>query len=265
MVRRRPGSPARRCCERRARAAARRGPPSSRVAASMLLVRYSTWNGPGPRRARASAAGPGSAGCATVRPVGPEIEHGHVRLDDRAALDLRRGHPEHTAVRLDDRREVGHRDVHAVRRSAPFGMIPGLGHLTASLVARGQVLDEEDGKRVLRAERRRLPAELLPRRGSGGRRRWRRPRRRRAGASPPRRPPGRRSAPPRSGSRRRGEVFGQAGVRASGLDGRPVVRTPVTQAQELRGSRPRERRWRCGWPGPACDAAGERRWKPMRV
>src|SRR5258708_42407 len=42
-----------------------------RAAASMLLVRYSTWKGPGPRRASASAAGPGSTGCATVRPVGP--------------------------------------------------------------------------------------------------------------------------------------------------------------------------------------------------
>src|SRR5437660_1955973 len=41
-----------------------------RAAASMLRVRYRAWNGPGPRRASASAAGPGSAGCATVRPVG---------------------------------------------------------------------------------------------------------------------------------------------------------------------------------------------------
>src|SRR5712692_5302182 len=42
-----------------------------RAAPSMLLVRYRTWNGPGPRRRSASSAGPGSAGWATVRPVGP--------------------------------------------------------------------------------------------------------------------------------------------------------------------------------------------------
>ena len=37
----------------------------------MLRVRYSVWKGPGPRRASASAAGPGSAGCATVNPLAP--------------------------------------------------------------------------------------------------------------------------------------------------------------------------------------------------
>src|SRR4029450_1618593 len=105
--------------------------------------------------------------------------------------------------------------------------------LAAPLVARGQVLDEEDGKRVLLAEPRRLPAKLLPRRGPatalGG-----------VGDVDTAPAHGRHvgcqvvalhgdvaeAAAP-------GEVFGQAGVRASGLHGRPVVALAITQAQEL--------------------------------
>src|SRR5439155_765223 len=52
---------------------------SQRAAASMLLVRYSTWNGPGPRRASASAAGPGSAGCAGARITDVDATLAHLR------------------------------------------------------------------------------------------------------------------------------------------------------------------------------------------
>ena len=114
----------------------------------MLLVRYKTWNGPGPRR-RERLGGGTRLGWLRDRQAGrPDVEHRHVRLDDRAPLDLRHGHAENTSVELGRRGDIGDGDVGAVDAKHAVRVAAGLRRLSAPLGQRGQVLDEEHRERV---------------------------------------------------------------------------------------------------------------------
>ena len=118
--------------------------------------------GPGPAAGQRLRGRAGLGGLGHREPGGAEIEHRHVRLDDRAAMDRGHRHPEHAGVgpgrrghvrRL--RRRRARSRGHAIRmiRQAPRVRLP--------LRERRQVLDEEDRQGVARAEERGAPAQLL--------------------------------------------------------------------------------------------------------
>ena len=114
---------------------------------------------PGPAARSASAAGPGSAGCATVSPVGPRSNTAMSALITVPRWIFGIAMPStRLYVSAAPRRRARRcrRDPRAARRSG------GPRARAAPLLERREVLDEEDRQRVARRPARGSPAELLP-------------------------------------------------------------------------------------------------------
>ena len=124
-------------------------------------MRCSTWKGPGPRRASASAAGPGSAGWASVSPVGPRSNTAMSALITAPRWIFGTGSAEHAGVGPGRRRHVRHRDIGALHARHAVRVARQAHRVRLPLGERGQVLDEEDRQGIARTEERRAPAQLL--------------------------------------------------------------------------------------------------------
>ena len=210
---------------------------------------------PGRVQARAGPAPPRRAGLRGLRhrePVGAQIEHRHVHLDHRSALDLRHRHPEHARVGPSHRGDVGHREIRALHARHAIRW-RGRRIARAFRSASGVRCSMKKIGSASRGPRKAAPAQLLALRPCVVRRRGSRPRLPRVRASRPRPRRGRRSAAPRPGSRRPGP-----GTRRGWRPGCPAPPRSGRGCSGFRDSPRGGRRSRCESAGRYASRRGRR-------